>query len=111
MGTLRPNSSLVDVISIIFYKTNQKRQYLLVDCNELYTLPCSRLLNENWGETANFIQNYLFGKIFDNKKILKIIKVWVPKFPRKHVYHVIFSIELSGNVDIKAKIHFKVISR
>lgn len=109
MATIRPNSSFADVISILFYKHNKKREYLLVDCNDLLTLPCSKLINENWNETADYIQDFIFGKIFDKKKIIKIMKVWVPNFPRKHIYHVIFSVEILGHVDIKAKTHFKVI--
>lgn len=106
-ATLRPNSYISDVVSILFYKNYQKLKYLLLDCNDLLTLPCSKILDENWSDTADHVQDFIFGKKIE-KKILKIVKVWVPNFPRKHVYHVIFSVEVPDNVDIKATDHFKV---
>lgn len=107
MATLRPNSYLCDVVSILFYKIDQKIKYLLLNSNELLTLPCSTILNENWNETADFVQDRTIGKRFE-KSILKIIKVWVPSLPRKHVYHIIFSVQLPENVDAKTNDSLKV---
>lgn len=73
MATVRPNSYIADVVSILFYKNNQKIEYLFLDLNNSLTLPCSKVLDENWSETADHLQDFVFGKKFD-KKILKIIK-------------------------------------
>lgn len=108
MATLRPNPYIADVVSVLFYRNKPEKHYLLLDSNDLLTLPCSNILDENWSDTADHVQDHLFGKKFDTK-ILKINKFWVPNFPRKHVYHVIFSVEIPVNVDAKTKDHFKVI--
>lgn len=107
MATVRPNPYLADVVSILFYKKKQETHYLLLDCNDLLTLPCSKILDESWSDTADHVQDHIFGKKID-KTMLKINKVWVPNFPRKHAYHVIFSVEVPLNVDAKAEDHFKV---
>lgn len=104
---IRSNSYIADVVSILFYKNDLKIKYLLLDCNDLLTLPCSKILDESWNETADHVQDFIFGQKID-KNILKIVKVCVPNFPRKHVYHVIFSVEVPGNVDLKATDDFKV---
>lgn len=73
MATLRPNSYIADVVSILFYKNNRKIKYLCLDLNNSLTLPCSKVLEETWSETADHLQDFVFGKKID-KKILKIIK-------------------------------------
>lgn len=109
MTTLRPNSFLSDIVSILFYKNDKKPLYLLLESNELLTLPNSKILEENWSETADEVQDATIGKRF-GKSILKMVKVWVPNFPRKHVYHLIFSVEVCANLDTKANSHLKVIN-
>lgn len=104
---IRSNSYIADVVSVLFYKNDLKIKYLLLDCNDLLTLPCSKILDESWNATADHVQDFIFGQKID-KNILKIVKVCVPNFPRKHVYHVVFSVEVPGNVDLKAKDDFKV---
>lgn len=112
MPNTRANSFICDVVSVLFHKkctnTETNVQYLLQQCNDLLTLPCSNILEENWNETANHVQDTVLGTRFD-KTILKIIKVWVPNFLRKHAYHVIFSVELPTGTEIaKANNDFKV---
>lgn len=66
-------------------------------------------MGENWNETADHVQDTVIGTRF-GKTVLKIIKVWVPNFSRKHVYHVIYSIEIPTDVEPlkSSNNHFKV---
>ncbi|XP_037032307.1 serine/threonine-protein phosphatase PPQ-like [Bradysia coprophila] len=115
MSTTRTNSFICDIISVLFHKkstnTGTNVQYLLQQCNDLLTLPCSKIREENWNATANHVQDTVIGSRFD-KTILKIVKVWVPNFPRKHVYHVIFSVQIPTGVDTikSSNNHFKWMS-
>lgn len=109
MSTAARNSCLNDTVSVLFYKCLQNTQYLLTDSNGMYTLPNSKLLENNWSKTADHIIENTFGKISESKELLKINKVWVPNFPRRHAYHIVFSIQISANGVVLAGKNSKVI--